>query len=164
MGTEMVDLYVGPSKKLFRLHKAKLCSSIPYFDKMFNDNLKEASSNVAYLEEDDPASFDLLAEWANRSKYPSRIRELTPVKDKEGNKVMSWDPVRFYGLAEKYCLPELQDTIMDALILYHSEHNGLPSVDFIFQAYKHSSAGSHLVGYCVHSIVYIMDQDRKSVV
>jgi hypothetical protein len=58
----MVDIYVGPSKKLFRLYKSKLCSCIPYFDRMFNGNLEKVLHNVAYLEEDNPASFDLLAD------------------------------------------------------------------------------------------------------
>lgn len=157
----MVDIYVGPSKKLFRLYKAKLCSRIPYFDKMFNGNFKEASNNVAYLEEDDPASFDLLADWANHStssKSPRRIRDLTAVKQKEGNEVASWDPVGFYSLAEKYCLPELQDIIMDELIQYHTERNELPSVDFVLRAYKHTSAGSLLAKYCAKSILYVMDE------
>jgi hypothetical protein len=157
----MVDIYVGPSKKLFRLYKARLCSRIPYFDKMFNGNFKEASDNVAYLGEDDPASFDLLADWANHpmtSKSSRRIRELTTVKHKEGNEVASWDPVGFYSLAEKYCLPDMQDIIMDALIQYHKERNELPSVDFVFRAYEHTSAGSLLSRYCAKSILYIMGE------
>jgi hypothetical protein len=163
MGAEMVDIYVGPSKKHFRLYKAKLCSRIPYFDKMFNGNFKEASDNVAYLEEDDPASFDLLAEWANHpttSNSSRRIRELTTVRHKDGNgkEVASWDPVGFYSLAEKYCLPELQDMIMDALIQYHKEQNELPSVGFVFRAYEHTFAGSLLAKYCAESILNIMDE------
>lgn len=58
----MVDIYVGPSKVLFRLYKSKICARISYFDKMFNGNFKEASENTAYLPEDNPASFDLLAD------------------------------------------------------------------------------------------------------
>ena len=157
----MVDIYVGPSKKRFRLYKAKLCTRIPYFDKMFNGISKEASDNVAYLKEDDPASFDLLADWANHpttSESPRWIRELTTIKHKEGNKVASWDPVRFYSLAEKYCLPELQDLIMDALVQYHKEQNELPSVDFVFRAYKHTSTGSPLARYCAESIFYVMEE------
>jgi len=156
----MVDIYVGPSKKRFQLYKAKLCTRIPYFDKMFNGNFKEASVNVAYLD-DDPASFDLLADWANHpttSKSPRWIRELTTVKHKEGNEVASWDPVGFYSLAGKYCLPELQDMIMDALIQYHKEQNKLPSVDFVFRAYMHTSAGSPLARYCVESIFYVIEE------
>jgi hypothetical protein len=157
----MVDIYVGPSKKLFRLYKAKLCSCIPYFDRMFNGNLEKVLHNVAYLEEDNPASFDLLADWVNyptTSKSSRRIRELTTVKDKEGNEEASWDPVGFYSLAEKYCLPELQDAIMDALIQYHTEQNKLPSVNFVLGAYEHTSAGSLLARYCAQSILYVMDE------
>ncbi|PMD45668.1 hypothetical protein L207DRAFT_630078 [Hyaloscypha variabilis F] len=160
IGTEMVDIYVGPSKKRFRLYKAKLCTRIPYFDKMFNGTFKEASDNVAYLEEDNPASFDLLADWANHpttSNSPRWIRELTTIEGKEGNEVASWDPVGFYSLAEKYCLPELQDIIMDVLIQYHKVRNELPSVDFVIRAYKHTSTGSLLTRYCAESIFYVME-------
>jgi len=162
IGTEMADIYVGPSKKLFRLYKTKLCSRIPYFDKMFNGGLRKASdNNVAYLEEDDPASFDLLADWVNHpttSKSSRRIREMTTVKHKEGNEMASWDAVGFYSLAEKYCLPELQDSIMDTLIQYHKERNELPSVNFVFRACKHTSAGSLLARYCVESILYVVGE------
>jgi hypothetical protein len=69
----MVDIYVGPSK---------ICFRIPYFDKMFNGSFKEASNNTAFLPEDDPASFDLLADWANHpapTKSPRRIRDLVTI-------------------------------------------------------------------------------------
>lgn len=157
----MVEIYVGHSKRLFRLHKAQLCSRIPYFDKMFNGNFKEASDNVAYLEEDDPASFDLLMEWASiptSSKFPRWIRELTTVKNKEGQWMASWDPVGFYSLAEKYCLPEVQDLIMDAAIQYHREQNELPSVDFVLRAYETTPVGSLLAQYCAKSILYVLDK------
>lgn len=162
MGTEMVDIYVGPSKVLFRLYEAKICSRIPYFDKMFNSNFNEASSNTAYLAEDDPASFDLLADWANyptASKNPRRIRDLVAVKDANGEDVASWDPVGFYSLAEKYCLPELQDIIMDATIKFHKKMNELPSVDFVIRAYESTSVGSPLAKYCTRAMVHIMRGD-----
>jgi hypothetical protein len=65
IGTDMVDIYVGGEhfrepNKLFRAHKALLCSKIPYFDKMFNGGFKEAIENVANLPEDHPQSFDVL--------------------------------------------------------------------------------------------------------
>jgi hypothetical protein len=64
----------------------------------------------------------------------------------------------FYSLAEKYCLPELQDAIMDALIQHHTEQNKLPSVNFVLRAYEHASAGSLLARYCAQSIFYVMDE------
>ena len=128
---------------------------------MFNGNFKEASENVAYLTEDDPASFDLLADWANHpmtSKSPRSIRELTTTKLKDGKEVASWDPVGFYSLAEKYCLPELQDIIMDALIQHHKVQNELPSVGFVVRAYKHTSTGSLLTKYCAEGIFFVMER------
>ena len=44
----MVDLFVGPEKKLFRVHKSFLCNKIPYFDKMFNGGFKEAIESQAF--------------------------------------------------------------------------------------------------------------------
>jgi hypothetical protein len=118
---------------------------------MFNGSFKEASSNAAYLSEDDPASFDLLADWANHpapTKSPRRIRDLLAVSNEEGQEVASWDPVGFYSLAEKYCLPELQDIIIDTLIKYHKKRNELPSVDFVTRAFEQTSSGSQISRYC----------------
>jgi hypothetical protein len=42
----MIDIYVGPSKMLFRLYKARSCKSIAYFDKIFSGIFKEASENM----------------------------------------------------------------------------------------------------------------------
>jgi len=41
MGTEMVDLYIGPEKRHFRAHKKLLCSKVPYFEKMFKGQFLE---------------------------------------------------------------------------------------------------------------------------
>jgi hypothetical protein len=164
MGTEMVDIYVGPSKVLFRLYKSRICARISYFDKMFNGNFKEASENTAYLPEDSPASFDLLADWANHpteKKCPRRIRELETVLDDDEQEVASWDAVGFYSLAEKYCLPELQDIIMDKLLKYQKRWNELPSVEFTIRAYEQTSVGSPLANYCTRAMAYIVGTNGK---
>jgi hypothetical protein len=160
----MVDVYVGPGKALFRLYKSKICARIPYFDKMFNGNFKEASSNVAHLPEDEPEAFDLLAEWANHpipTKSPRRIRELVTVKDENGEEMDSWDAIGFYGLAEKFCLPELQDIIMDMLIKYHKKKNELPTVDFTKRALEETSEGSLLTDYCTRAMLYVMEEGQQ---
>jgi len=38
MGIEMVDLFVGPEKVHFRVHKTVVCK-VEYFNKMFNGDL-----------------------------------------------------------------------------------------------------------------------------
>ena len=61
----------------------------------------------------------------------------------------------FYNLAEKYCLPELQDIIIDTLIKYHKKRNELPSVDFVTRAFEQTSSGSPISRYCAQAILFI---------
>ena len=117
----MVDILVGPEKKLFRVHKTYLCRRIPYFDKMFNGAFKEAQG-VAELPEDDPSTFDVLMEWTY-SVNPRRLRDLFAIAGSDGVSRASWDVVAFYALAKKLCLPDLQDLIMNVLIKYHKRVN-----------------------------------------
>jgi hypothetical protein len=156
----MVDIYVGPSKKCFRLYKANICGRIPCFDRMLNKNSEITSGNVVYLEEDDTASFDLLAEWANfpmTSTHLRHIRKLRTVIDKDGNKVASWDSVGFYSLTEKYGSLELQDVIMDEVIQIHKDLDEYSSVEFVLRTYKNASARSHWARYCAEIILYVID-------
>jgi hypothetical protein len=63
-GTEMVDLYVGPEKEQFHVHKAAICGKTPYFEKMFKeDGFEESYNNSASFPEDDTVLFDLLLGW-----------------------------------------------------------------------------------------------------
>ncbi|TGO34764.1 hypothetical protein BHYA_0183g00160 [Botrytis hyacinthi] len=62
-GTQMVDIYVGKEKILFRVYKDILCNKIEFFDRMFNGKFKEANENAAVLPEDDPEAFDMLMWW-----------------------------------------------------------------------------------------------------
>ena len=63
LGSEMIDIYVGPTKKLFRVHKAVFCDKIPYFDKMFSGGFKEALEHSATFPEDSPEAFEVVVEW-----------------------------------------------------------------------------------------------------
>ncbi|PMD32303.1 hypothetical protein L207DRAFT_590597 [Hyaloscypha variabilis F] len=104
MGTEMVDIYVSPSKPLSRLYKSKLCARIPYFNKMFNGAFKEATENTAYLLEDTTSSFDLLADWTNHpttTKCPRKIRDSETVTDENGRVLQSGGEILF-GRAAGY--------------------------------------------------------------
>ncbi|KAI9649498.1 hypothetical protein NHQ30_002075 [Ciborinia camelliae] len=89
-GTQMVDIFVGEEKQLFR-----------FFDKMFNGNFKEATENTAILPEDDPEAFDMLMCWA---AYGT-IRSLQFEYFRKS--------LHLWILAEKLCLGSLQDHVMD---------------------------------------------------
>jgi hypothetical protein len=152
VGEEMVDIYVGPEEVHFRIHKRILCDRVPYFHKMFTSGFKEGSENTARFPEDDPDSFDMLVDWI----YFYNIRGLAKMKDSDGNDIITWDPVRFYCLAEKLCLPMVMDNIMDTLRKYHKKMQELPSPDFIYRAYASTSDKSPLRNYCLMTIRYIL--------
>jgi len=54
VGTEIVELYVGPQNKLFRVYKKLLCDRVPYFNRMFNGNFQEATEGKATFPDDSP--------------------------------------------------------------------------------------------------------------
>lgn len=156
VGTEMVDLLVGPEKKLYRVHKTLLCNKAPYFEKMFKNEWQEASSNTATFPEDTVESFDLLLGWIYSAPMP-------PLKTKPGPvRVQSWNFVLFFALASKLCLPRLMDRLMDIGRSYHQEENlmyDLPSVQLI---YKVCPENSTLRIYAIRSLHYMFLNGRTN--
>ena len=61
MGLEIVDIHVGPQKKLFRIHRGILCDKVPYFQKMFSSGFVEGLEGKAFFPEDDPNTF--ISSW-----------------------------------------------------------------------------------------------------
>ncbi|KAJ8071942.1 hypothetical protein OCU04_002246 [Sclerotinia nivalis] len=106
IGVEMVDLYVGPSKTHYRVHKAFLCSKIPYFNKMFNSNFSEALSNSATFPEDSTEAFDILIEWL----YTGSLR---PLELNLSSQKCNWNVYSFYILVDKLCMSDLMNETMD---------------------------------------------------
>ncbi len=84
------------------------------------------------------------------------IRDLVHNADGEGESGPSWDAVEVYSMAEKFCLPELQDTIMNVLVRFHKSRDELPSPDFVHRACSRTSTGSSLSKYCARAIFYIL--------
>ena len=159
MGTEMVDLYVGPSKEHFRVHKTLLCAKIPYFYKMFKGKFTEASTNRAEFPEDSPESFDLLLGWV----YQNTQRPLRFIEDIENNGMtkLSWDACDFYNLVEKICLRPLQDRIMDIVRNFDNSTGALPAEGAIRKAYSKDYAPSPFRKYMSHWFAYILTKDKE---
>lgn len=66
----MVEIYVGPEKQQFHIHK-DFIRRVPYFDKMFNGDVNEAQEQAADLPEDGPVIFSLFVELLYTSPIPS---------------------------------------------------------------------------------------------
>jgi hypothetical protein len=171
MGTEMVDIYVGPKERLFRVHKAFLCKKVPYFDKMFNGEFREASQNVAKFPKDHPAAFDRLLQWTytgivpmscwhNEDREGKEFGQKDHVRNPEesGNKadVQTSITIGFYSLAEKFCLHGLMDAILEQNIAHSREQNTLPSVAYARAVYKATPRNSPYRQYVAKSLRFML--------
>jgi hypothetical protein len=160
MGTEMVNLYVGPGKRKFLVHKEILCSKVLYFEKMFKGGFEEATKNEATFPEDDAESFDLLLSWV----YHDSIRRLVVLRKdsiNEGVVIMSWTPIKFYMLTEKFCLSVLQDRIVNIYLEYLDRENKLPSVIGMAMTYSTTPTGNPFRKFITRSFYWVMDSSSK---
>ncbi|KAF7886919.1 uncharacterized protein EAF02_003566 [Botrytis sinoallii] len=101
-GTQMVDIYVGEEKILFRVYKDILCNEVKFFDRMFDGNFKEAKENTAILPEDDLEVFDMLMSWVT---YDNKVWSLMGRDFRK--------KLHLWVLADKLCLTSLQNHVMD---------------------------------------------------
>jgi hypothetical protein len=152
MGTEMVDLYVGPQRDCFHVHKEVLCKKIPYFEMSFNGGFKEAT-----FPEDDTDSFDLLLGWVYRDSIrPLVVLRREGPKEKESS-IQSWNSTKFYMLAAKLCLPDLQDQIVNIYIDYMDREKLVPSVRDMGITYSTMPAGSPFRKFAARSFHWALD-------
>ena len=79
MGTDVIDIYVGPSRKHFVVHKNLLTSKSDYFNKALNGSFKEAAEQSITFEELEPAAFALMIGWLYKGTIPGIEKQLRPV-------------------------------------------------------------------------------------
>ncbi|KAF7863071.1 hypothetical protein EAF04_007154 [Stromatinia cepivora] len=144
LGVEMVDLYVGPSKTHYRVHKAFLCSKIPYFEKMFNSNFSEALSNSATFPDDPTEAFDVLIEWL----YTGSLRQLE--LGSPSRKKYNWNVYSFYILVDKLCMPNLMNDTMDLKRQLDCKNSTIMSFYTVRNIYTLLPQGSKLRLYALH--------------
>lgn len=153
-GTQMIDLFVGPDKKLIRVHKGILCRRIPYFDKMFNGPWVESANNSAIFPDDTFESFDMLIGWV----YSGRLSQLNH-EDGYERFTHSWR--RLYLICEKLCLSELMDELLDNLRDAQRVHNKLYNLYCVKEMYKESQKGSGYRLYGLHTLIFVFRSPKS---
>lgn len=141
---EIVTLYVGPKHKKFTVHKTLLCDRCEYFSKAFHGNFKEAQEGVMYLPEDDADTVSSLVDFLYRGTVPKitwESKELTrPLR-------------RLYYLAEKLCLSELMDQVIDEISSSIARRNTKLGELAIRDVYAHTHEKSKLRLFCSAALV-----------
>jgi len=155
MGHEVVKLYIGRKRKEFTIHKKLLCDQIDFFSKKFNGRTQEAKTGVMYLPEDHPDEFASLIDFLYRGAAP----------DWEAARDPTFSGVGLNFLAEKYCMPELQDRTVDAIRALHRMKNMCYSTEQIDDIFHSGSKDNKLRLLAVAEVAfrvrhYIGDKDR----
>lgn len=156
----MVDITVGPEKKLFRVYKKLLCDKVPYFAKMFGTGFKEAVEGQAEFPEDKPESFGLLMEWI----YFGTFAELAYLPN---SLVWNWDALALYALSEKMWIIELKDRVMDQLYDLNKQEKAFLSPTSIETVYANTADGSPLRRYACrifrYGLLQVVDHEEWKV-
>jgi hypothetical protein len=154
----MVDIYVGPSKQNFPLHKHLLCTKVPYFRKMFESTFKEGVEQAATLPEDDPNAFALFVQWLYRdSLTPLDIRKHSPPEND-----IFLDRIRLYCFAEKILLPNLMDLTMTILFSNYKKLGKMPTDEAVGLAYQHSGPKSPIRTFMTRSVAWSITQQTST--
>ncbi|KAI9704809.1 MAG: hypothetical protein M1836_006589 [Candelina mexicana] len=106
----MVDLYVGPEHKLFRVHKKLICNRSAFFDKALNGKFKEGQAGIMYLFQGNPTSFEIFVTWL----YMDSIEPVPRLEDKDEWPGLLARFLDLYILADRLCINVL-NTAMDRI-------------------------------------------------
>lgn len=108
---------MGPNNKAYTIHKDLLTFYSDYFHAAFDGSFKEATEGKISLHDGSEDVFDIV----NQLLY-SRL-----LADGEGSK-LSWDKlVRLWLFGDKYIIPFLQNSTMDALIKKNNTERRVPT-------------------------------------
>jgi BTB/POZ domain len=145
----MVTIYVGPKQKEFYVHKALLCKSADFFKGAFRPEFKEGQEGVMYMPDDEPQAFTLFVDYIYRSKIA--------IGNTENHLNNLYD---FYYFADKLCLTELKDKIMDAIqdmTLKYDLKDQLVTPKLIKKAMQQvSPVNEGLKNFCIFSMVFVL--------
>ncbi|KAF7956183.1 hypothetical protein EAE96_005103 [Botrytis aclada] len=145
VGSDMVDIHVGrgKEKKLFRVHKKKICAQSSYFKECFK-NGKE----VTKLPFKSPKLFDIIVEWVYTG-------ELHSIDDTIPHITM----YSLYQLAEFVELPAAMDSIMDLIRSRHYEKDFYIGARSVEDIYNNTCLNSQLRAYAIELFVYNLRGD-----
>ncbi|KAF5868264.1 uncharacterized protein Bfra_007461 [Botrytis fragariae] len=149
VGSEMVDIHVGrgKEKKLFRVHKKRICTQSSYFKECFKNGKK-----VTKLPFRSPKLFDMIIEWVYTGNLHA-IEDTTPHSTMYS----------LYQLAEFIELPAAMDNIMDLIRSRHYEKDFYIGARSVEDIYNNTCLNSQLRAYAIELFVYNLrgDTDEK---
>ncbi|KIW10937.1 hypothetical protein PV08_10236 [Exophiala spinifera] len=113
----IVTMIVGPGKVEYTAHKAKLIEASLFFLRCFGVGMKEARTNKITLPEDDAVVFGHFIDWVYYSKTRRVVNTVQSIREL----------LKAWLLADKFCMPRWQNSIIESLADFWIEFNVAPS-------------------------------------
>ncbi len=130
---DMANIYVGPKRKKFHLHKELLCARSGYFTRSLAGDFKEREEKAVYLPDDDVASFELLVLWI----YGSKLK--APGNSEELSRYLA-----VYVMGEKFFMEGLRNAITDSVKACYLNASAKASPEQLEYLYNNTSATCQL--------------------
>ncbi|KAL8966398.1 MAG: hypothetical protein Q9197_006008 [Variospora fuerteventurae] len=136
--SEMVNIYVGPKRKPYHIHRNRICSAAPFFSSHFGP-LEDTKTPVTdlYLPNHDPRAFGMFLNFVYGAPMPTLTLTTTaptqPTKKPTAATAAAAEDqqhatntdtfIHLYLMARTWSLPKLRNDTLDALQLYVHEHD-----------------------------------------
>ena len=111
MGCEVIDIYVGPDRKRYKVHKQLLISNSDYFRKALSDKPTGPADNHIHLEDADSAAVALMVNWVYRGTIPGGMAKLSPTSTSTNQVSGTSHTLHQLGLSLTTKLPAYSPTI-----------------------------------------------------
>ena len=125
------------------MHKTLLCDTSSFFNAALNGKFRESRDQAIEMIEDDAEVFTHFQYWA----YTGAI-------EPKGREQMSWRTlIGIYIFAEARCIPALQNTVMDVLIIRHEDSPRAPIEEYRYlyeNTAEKSPARRFIVDWAAH--------------
>jgi hypothetical protein len=153
-----VTLYAGHegNAKPFKMHTDFACHYSPVFKAAFNSDFIEGQSQEYRLDVDEEEIVRLLVEWF----YTQTLNTCQPDEKLDDAASMEEDLLlaKFWVLADKLLLPQLQNQVLDRLHEVCEAVGRLPLGCFHY-AYSNTPPGSPLRQWCVYRCALLLDEN-----
>ena len=153
---DLVEVYVGPEEKRFRIHKDLLASACDFFRQQVQEiephiPVGQCTSPLYDLEFEDyeHIAFELFVEWLYRKTLPALD---------ESSETRAMEQVRhyitLYLMADSWAIAPLKNLIIDTIKARQTCYYGWFPVDLIKRIYAATPKGSPLRHYIVDSFLF----------
>ncbi len=137
----LVTVLVGDQKKQYTIHKDRLVKTSPFFKTRLDNPMIESTNGQITFPEDQCRAFDVVVNWI----YGGDVEGICGPGG-------LFSAMKAYQLADKYMMPQLQDSLIQEIKKYLKGYCFLPQ--YVSWAVKHLKDTSALRIFLIDQIIW----------